>query len=170
MVRLRPYFHTTLSNVLSGWCLVKKLDGSASGWAPSAYLKEEPQSRPAPPPAPPAPPIAPARSEPTASQNLASALNGSARPVAKAKPTPPAPPAKRPVAGKRPAPPPAPRDSAVSMGTNGSDSVGGSGRETPDSSRTTGGNSLAGGLAEALRARQMSMQGKRDEDEEEDAW
>ena len=61
-------------------------------------------------------------------------------------------------------PPLAPRDSAVSMGT----SSGGSGRDTPNSDGKSDGRapSLAGGLAEALRARQMSMQGKRDEDED----
>ena len=103
---------------------MKKLDGSAQAWAPSAYLVEE----------------AP-------------------------KPTPPAPP-KRPGGGRKPVPPPAPRDSAVSMGT----SSGGSGRDTPNSSFDGKGDSrtpsLAGGLAEALRARQMSMQGKRDEEED----
>lgn len=50
------------------------------------------------------------------------------------------------------------------MGT----SSGGSGRDTPNSDGKSDGRtpSLAGGLAEALRARQMSMQGKRDEDED----
>ena len=52
----------------------------------------------------------------------------------------------------------------MSMGT----SSGGSGRDTPNSDGKSDGRapSLAGGLAEALRARQMSMQGKRDEDED----
>ena len=55
----------------------------------------------------------------------------------------------------------------MSMGTNGSDS----GRNTPhssiDSSKGDGrAPSLAGGLAEALRARQMSIQGKKDEDDD----
>lgn len=47
---------------------------------------------------------------------------------------------------------PTPRDSAVSMGSE-------SGRDTPNST-ASGGSSLAGGLAEALRARQASMQGR----------
>lgn len=101
---------------------------------------------------------------------MANGMNGSARPPAaaavRAKPTPPAPPAKRPVAGgRKPAPLPAPmaRDSAVSM--TSADGSGGSGRDTP-SSQTSSKPSLAGGLAEALRARQMSMQGKKDEDDD----
>lgn len=45
----------------TGWCLIKKSSGS--GWAPTAYLKEEPVSHRHPPPAPakrapPAPPAA----------------------------------------------------------------------------------------------------------------
>ena len=75
----------------------------------------------------------------------------------KAKPAPPLPPAKRPAAKK---PPPAPaRDSAVSMTMNGN-----SGRATPESGKST--PSLAGGLAEALRARQASMQGKPQDDDD----
>lgn len=53
----------------------------------------------------------------------------------------------------------------MSMGT----SSGGSGRETPDGGVKGDGSrapSLAGGLAEALRMRQMSMQGKRDDDDD----
>ena len=48
-------------------------------------------------------------------------------------------------------------------------SSGGSGRETPDApgGARGGGVSLAGGLAEALRARQMATQGKgRDDDDD----
>lgn len=52
------------------------------------------------------------------------------------------------------------RDSAVSMTMNGS------GRATPESGKSTPTPSLAGGLAEALRARQASMQGKREEDDD----
>lgn len=92
------------------------------------------------------------------------AANGAPRPAAKAKPTPPAPPAKRPI-GKKPAPTPAPRDSAVSMSSLGVN--GDSGRGTPDSTRS-GTPSLAGGLAEALRARQASMQGKKNTDDDDD--
>lgn len=125
----------------SGWWLAKTATGE--GWAPSAYLKEE-----APPPAPvirPIPPPPPAAPRPNGA-------NGSA---ARAKPAPP-PPAKRPAAGRKPAPPPAPRDSGLSMNSgvsNGTDS----GRNTP---------SLAGGLAEALRARQNAMQKGRNEEED----
>lgn len=54
-----------------------------------------------------------------------------------------------------------PRDSAVSMGSE-------SGRDTPNS-MASGGSSLAGGLAEALRARQASMQG-RGKGGEDDDW
>ncbi|KAH7408224.1 P-loop containing nucleoside triphosphate hydrolase protein [Phaeosphaeria sp. MPI-PUGE-AT-0046c] len=78
----------------NGWWLASRLDKSASGWAPSAYL-EEVQHKPAPPPPPPAPPARPA--------------NG--------KPKPPAPPAKRP-AGRKPAP--SPGDSARDSGYSGS--------------------------------------------------
>lgn len=45
------------------------------------------------------------------------------------------------------------------------DGSGGSGRDTP-TSQASSKPSLAGGLAEALRARQMSMQGKKDEDDD----
>lgn len=50
------------------------------------------------------------------------------------------------------------------MGT----SSGGSGRDTPNSVDGGRAPSLAGGLAEALRARQMSMQGKKGG--EDDDW
>ncbi|KAL8876038.1 MAG: hypothetical protein Q9198_005692 [Flavoplaca austrocitrina] len=43
---------------------------------------------------------------------------------------------------------------------------GGSGRMTPEPSSVGGKPSLAGGLAEALRQRQASMQGKKDDDDE----
>ena len=153
----------------NGWWLARRTDGSdREGWAPSAYLKEETQA-PAPPPAPrsvPAPP-------PPPPSGNGSTTNGRPTPPVVgagrgAKPVPPAPPVKRPAGGAgtrgKPAPPPAPaaRDSAVSMGMNG----GNSGRGTPDSGKG-GGASLAGGLAEALRARQVSMQGKK---EDEDDW
>ncbi|KAG7005899.1 myosin-1 [Physcia stellaris] len=137
----------------NGWWLGKKLDGSSQGWTPSAYLVQE-AVKPAPPPPP-----------PTAVAPVANGhITGSDGVAKKAKPTPPAPPAKRP-AGRKPAPPLAPRDSAVSMGG----SSGGSGRETPDGpgGAKGGGVSLAGGLAEALRARQMATQGKgRDDDDD----
>lgn len=156
--------HVSLT-LFIGWWLAKKLDGSSQGWAPSAYLVEE-ALKPIPPPAPPQPVARAVPPPPPAAST--NGINGtSARPAAaKAKPTPPAPP-KRPGGGKKPAPPPAPRDSAVSMGT----SSGGSGRDTPNSSVDGGKDgsrapSLAGGLAEALRARQMSMQGKREEDDD----
>ncbi|KAH1465760.1 hypothetical protein KXX13_002326 [Aspergillus fumigatus] len=138
----------------NGWWLCMNMTTSAQGWTPEAYLEE--QVAPTPKPAPPPPPAAP-RSTP------APATNGAAA-AAKAKPAPPAPPAKRPNMAARkavPTPPPAPRDSAVSM--NSHDSSGGSGRGTPNSMSNA---SLAGGLAEALRARQHAMQGKQDDDDD----
>jgi myosin-1 len=86
----------------------------------------------------------------------------------RAKPTPPTPPVKRPAAGARkPLPPPTPaRDSAVSLGgdslrpSSGTDS----GRATPNS---IGSGSLAGGLAEALRARQNAMASNAKEDDDD---
>lgn len=134
---------TTNANIPTGWWLAKL--GSAQGWAPSAYLKEE-----APPPPPPTV-VRPTPPPPPAGK--ANGVNGS-------KPKPPAPPAKRPtVAGKKPAPtPPGGRDSAVGLGGNSS---GDSGRSTPTPS-------LAGGLAEALRARQSAMSAKKDD--EDDDW
>ena len=152
-----------LTSYATGWWLTKKLDGSAQGWVPSAYLTAE-AAKPTPPPAPPAAP-----SFPSAPTNGLVA-NGSSRaiPTARTKPTPPAPPTKRP-AGRKPAPPPAPRDSAVSMSSVGAGGSGsGSGRVTPEPSSMAGGGkpSLAGGLAEALRQRQASMQGKKDDDDD----
>lgn len=141
-----------------GWWLGKKLDGSHQAWTPSAYLVPE-TPKPTPPPGPPATPSASPHNTLT---------NGST--TAKAKPAPPAPPQKRPTAGAKKAPLPPPggpqmRDSAVSMGSSG----GGSGRETPSSvDGKAGGVSLAGGLAEALRQRQASMQGRRGEEEGDD--
>ncbi|CEL08426.1 Putative Myosin-1 [Aspergillus calidoustus] len=141
----------------NGWWLCMNLDTSAQGWTPEAYLEE--QVAPAPRPTPPPPP-------PTAPRSSPAPVNGSATAAAaKAKPAPP-PPAKRPnMAGRKtaPAPPLAPRDSAVSM--NSQDSSGASGRGTPNSLSNA---SLAGGLADALRARQTAMQGKRDDDDDDD--
>ncbi|KAF2146903.1 uncharacterized protein K452DRAFT_294428 [Aplosporella prunicola CBS 121167] len=126
----------------NGWWLGKRLDGSDQGWTPSAYLEEHIQAaKPAPPPPP---PVA-SRPVPTPPP-AANGVNG----AAKAKPKPPAPPAKRPAVRSKPAPPPAPRDSGYS----------GEGRaESPAPS-------MAGGLAEALKARQAAMRHKEDEDEE----
>lgn len=86
-------------------------------------------------------------------------MNGANGAAVRSKPTPPAPPAKRPVAGRKPAPPPAPRDSGMSISSNGSGNN--SGRSTPTPS-------LAGGLAEALRARQSAMQGNAKKEDEDD--
>jgi len=128
---------------------------STQGWAPEAYLEEQ-AAAPAPKPVPPPPPAAP-RATPSPVLNGASSVA-----AAKSKPVPPAPPAKRPnMAGRKPAPPPAPRDSTMSMKSG--DSSGASGRGTPNSASNV---SLAGGLAEALRARQSAMQGKNDDDDE----
>lgn len=120
--------------------MIKNASGK-QGWGPSAYLKEETTSLSSGTttrPVPPAPPKS----------------NGNG-PIARTKPSPPAPPAKRPVSGRKPATTPTPRDSAVSINTNGS----GSGRSTPTPS-------LAGGLAEALKARQAAMQRGRDDDDD----
>lgn len=142
------------------------MDGSTQGWAPSAYLAphaETPKPSPAPPPPPPT-----AFAHSTATSTNGVIPNGTSRPLptVRAKPAPPAPPTKRP-AGKKPAPPPGPRDSAVSMGSTIADnamSTGGSnGRATPDGGKP----SLAGGLAEALRQRQASMQGKKNGDDDD---
>jgi len=128
----------------NGWWLAERLDGSASGWAPAAYLEEVKQA-PLPPPvqARPAPPPAPAVSS-----------RGSVGGAARGKPTPPAPPAKRP-AGRKPAPA-TPRDSGYSNNSAGDSAA--------SSSSNTG---LAGGLAAALLARQQAMH--RD-DKDDDDW
>ncbi|KAK5071793.1 class II myosin [Lithohypha guttulata] len=133
----------------NGWWLCKNPKTGAQGWAPSAYVEEIEQTRAAPPPPP---PVAPPRPTPAA------ALNGAVDGTAKGRSTPPIPPTKRPVpSGRKPAPAPPQRDSAVSLG-NGSGTD--SGRATPNS---IGGGSLAGGLAEALRARQSAMSHRRDD-------
>ncbi|OJJ84642.1 class I myosin myoA [Aspergillus glaucus CBS 516.65] len=135
----------------NGWWLCMNMTTSVQGWAPEAYLEE--QAAPAPKPTPPPPPPAAPRAVPSPTPNGAATAA-----AAKAKPAPPAPPAKRPnMAGRKtaPAPPPAPRDSAVSMNQESN-----SGRATPTNA------SLAGGLAEALRARQSAMRGKQDDDDE----
>lgn len=130
----------------NGWWLASRLNKSASGWAPSAYL-EEVVNQPAPPPPP---PVAP-RAVPTPP-----VLNGISSNGTRTKPAPPAPPAKRP-AGKKPAPAPAPRDSGYS----------GSGTSSSDTGARDSGGSIAGGLAEALRQRQAAMQGRRPATEDE---
>ncbi|KAI9737668.1 MAG: class II myosin [Claussenomyces sp. TS43310] len=142
---------TIVQKEANGWWLAK--NGAAQGWAPSAYLKEE-EVAPAPPP--PAPVVRPGPPPPPAAKT--NGLNGTS---ARAKPTPPAPPAKRPAAGRKPAPAPAPRDSGTSMTLNN-----GSGGSGTDSGRNTPTPSLAGGLAEALRARQHAMQRGRDDEDE----
>ncbi|RMZ84982.1 hypothetical protein DV738_g180, partial [Chaetothyriales sp. CBS 135597] len=140
----------------NGWWLCKNLETNAQGWAPATYVEEiEQKQQRAPPPAPPA---APAR-------NVA-AINGTNGPPAvKAKPNPPVPPAKRPTPGRKAIPASAsdPRDSGVSLSSLGG---GDSGRATPNS---IGGGSLAGGLAEALRARQSAMR-QRDKEDDDDDW
>ena len=137
------------TNKHPGWWLGRRLDQSASGWTPAAFL-EEVKAAPPPPPPPaasrPPPPPAP-------STNGASAT--------KAKPTPPAPPAKRPIRGAKPAPPATPRDSGYSNGGTPN----GSGAATP-SGQQGGGPSIAGGLAEALRARQKALHN----DEPDGGW
>jgi myosin I len=113
--------------------LASRLDKSASGWAPSAYLEEVVQRAPAPPP-PPAPPARPANG-----------LGGKPKP---------APPAKRPAARK-----PVNGDSARDSGYSGS------GTSMVDGGARDSAGSFAGGLAEALRARQAATQGKRQDDD-----
>ncbi|KAL2432227.1 Myosin-1 [Exophiala dermatitidis] len=155
----------------NGWWLCKNPQTNAQGWAPSAYVEEIEQRAAAPPP-PPAPPAAPPR--PTPSVVLNGGQGHQQQHQHKAKPTPPAPPAKRPVpnAAKKPGVSPA-RDSGMSLGSASATGTSGSGtdsgRATPNS---LGGGSLAGGLAEALRARQSAMSGRgRDrEDGEDDDW
>ncbi|KAF8431357.1 P-loop containing nucleoside triphosphate hydrolase protein [Terfezia claveryi] len=125
-----------------GWWLAKKLaPPQTQGWAPSAYLKEEPKA--APPPPPPPPPAQPPRP-----------ANGSLR---AGKAAPPPPPAKRPnMAGK--GKPPVPGRN-ITPTTNGAATEQGSGAGQ--------GGGLAGGLAEALRSRQMAMRGKGDDDDDD---
>lgn len=139
-------FNRKAANRISGWWLAKRLDNSASGWVPSAYIEEFKAALPPPPPPP-----AQVRQTPPAPPGGKSVANG-----VKGKPTPPAPPAKRPAGRKAaPAPPGASRDSGFQSGSD-------SGTATPSSQ----GGGLAGGLAEALRARQKAMT----RDEEGDDW
>ncbi|PGH26760.1 myosin-1 [Polytolypa hystricis UAMH7299] len=145
----------------NGWWLCMSLATSAQGWTPEAYLEEVvAQAPPAAPPAPPPPPSLPRATVSTPITNGSNSTRAAA--AAKAKPAPPAPPAKRPIAGRKPMAPTAPRDSAVSMNSS-RDSSGGSGRATPNSISNS---SLAGGLAEALRARQNAMHGKQQDDDD----
>ncbi|ORY57166.1 myosin-5 [Pseudomassariella vexata] len=113
-------------------------NGKGQAWVPAAYVEEITVLAPAPAPrAPPPPP----------------ASNGAA---ARSKPTPPQPPMKRPAAAKKPAALQS-RDSAMSMNANGSDS---SRSNTPTPS-------IAGSLADALKARKNAMQKK---EADEDDW
>lgn len=125
----------------NGWWLTKKMDTAEQGWAPSAYLKEEP-ARPPPPPAIRAvPPPPPPPTNGTGRSGTGPAPPTS-RPTGGRKPAPPAPPAKRPMAGRKPAPAPLGVESArVSL--TGSTASGSSGA----GSSTT---SFAGGLAQAV--------------------
>ncbi|KAM0712141.1 hypothetical protein Q7P37_011235 [Cladosporium fusiforme] len=122
----------------NGWWLGKRLDHSASGWVPAAYVEEVKQAPPPPPVA--SRPAPPARPTPAAGRG---------------KPTPPAPPAKRP-AGRRPGPETPPRDSAYANGNSGA--------ATPSSQNGPAAGGLAGGLAEALKARQKAMSGGQNDD------
>jgi myosin I len=135
---------SSIANFITGWWLGRRQDNSASGWTPAAYLEEVR----APPPPPPAPAAA-ARPPPPPAPAVAKA-NGA--PAVKAKPTPPAPPAKRPVRGK-PSAADTPRDSGYSNGGTPN----GSGAVTPSGQGGGGGPSLAGNLADLLKARQKAM-------------
>ena len=137
---------------------------------PSAYLKEV-VPEPAIPPAPPirAVPLPPPSSNKTSVSHtkdgpVTNGVNGTAHtPAINAKSTPPAPPKRLAVKGRKPPPPPTPRDSAISLGT----SSGGSGRATPDSASDAGkGPSLAADIASMIRARNTSMQGKKNDDDD----
>lgn len=126
----------------TGWWLARHQgESSKSGWVPESYIA--PYTPPAPAAAaravPPPPPPG-------------GAANGRVNGAAKGKPVPPAPPSKRP-AVKKPAAPENPRDSGLGV----------SGTSTPRES----GGSIAGGLAEALKARQAAMAGTKDD---EDDW
>ena len=160
--------------MFSGWWLCRNPTTSAQGWTPAAYVEEIAVQETRAPPPPPPPPVAPARPIPSVAINGPATNGVSARSqspagiAVKAKPTPPAPPAKRPTpaGGRKPVPSPGggPRDSGVSLSAGGNaGSQPSSGRATPNSS---GGGSLAGGLAEALRARQSAMSGKKEEDDD----
>ncbi|KAK3354726.1 myosin-1 [Neurospora tetraspora] len=129
----------------NGWWLAKT-PGGGQAWVPAAYVEEQAPAPPvvAPRPPPPPPPAA----------------NGaSGGRVA------PQPPAKRPVAGRKPAPAPAvaslqARDSGMSLnGANGSGNA-------SDASRNSATPSIAGSLADALKARKQAM-AKRDDDEDD---
>ncbi|CAK4033640.1 probable Myosin-1 [Lecanosticta acicola] len=129
----------------NGWWLAERLNKSASGWAPEAYLEEVKQAPPPPPPTQSRPPPAPKLN----GVNFAGAGKGK---------VPPAPPTKRP-AGRKPAPAPGtPRDSGYSNGAAGD-----SGTSTPQGQQP----GIAGGLAAALKARQQAMH---KEDDREDDW
>ena len=145
MVYSPPIIHSTNTNnePYLGWWLAKKIaPPQTQGWAPSAYLKEEPKAAPPPPPPPPVQPPRPA--------------NGSLR-VGKAAPPPP--PAKRPNMTGRGKPPVPGRN--ITPTTNGAAVA------ATESSGAGQGGGLAGGLAEALRNRQMAMRGKGEDDDDD---
>jgi len=147
MVYSPPIIHSTNTNnePYLGWWLAKKIaPPQTQGWAPSAYLKEEPKAAPPPPPPPP-PPVQPPRP-----------ANGSLR-VGKAAPPPP--PAKRPNMTGRGKPPVPGRN--ITPTTNGAAVA------ATESSGAGQGGGLAGGLAEALRNRQMAMRGKGEDDDDD---
>jgi myosin-1 len=135
-----------MSNSSPGWWLARPRgsspdDTSVQGWVPSAYVEEIiPPSTSAPPPPPPPPPP-PAASRPVPTPFGNGSNASNGRPLS-GKPTPPVPPTKR----------PAKRVSAV-----GSEPV-------------AGGNSMAGSLAEALKARQAAMGGAKRREEGGGDW
>jgi myosin-1 len=126
------YLRFIRANNVTGWWLAKRLDHSASGWAPAAYLEEVKQAPPPPPPAAsrPPPPPAPASARPTPGVNGA--------------------------VGRKPGLDTPPRDSGYANGNSGT--------ATPSSQNGPASGGLAGGLAEALKARQKAMNGGQNDD------
>lgn len=144
------HLYLLLTDSLSVWLKVRKIDGSARGLVPTEYLKRH-TPEPTPPPAPPAPPVAPSRAvfQPPVSNEI-NGINGSLHtPAVKAKAAPPDVPT-RPGARKKPAPPPNPRASATSTAASNADS----GWNTPELAGGSRSSGIASGLAAAIHAQE----------------